>query len=209
MGIRKEKAARLKVQVLDHTLKLIGKKSFDDLYVDDLCAKVKISKVTFFKYFPKKEDVLLYYFRIWCLNRAVELRDKKKEGLQGVYYVFDKLSEECENRPGLMQSLIGYLSDFKRPPKPFPVKAEEKHLLFPSVPDINAVEILAVDQIVEKFVLEAIFRKEITRSTSTRDITNLLMTIFYGSIVAAHVGQINPIRIFFRKNLDMVMRGLQ
>ena len=58
MSLRKEKAARLKVQVLDHTLKLIGKKSFDDLYIDDLCAKVKISKVTLFKYFPQKEDIL-------------------------------------------------------------------------------------------------------------------------------------------------------
>ena len=59
MSLQKEKAARLKVQVLDHTLKLIEKKSFDDLYVDDLCAKVKISKVTLFKYFPQKEDILL------------------------------------------------------------------------------------------------------------------------------------------------------
>ena len=59
MGLRKEKAARIKVQVLDQTLRLIGKKSFDDLYIEDLCAKVKISKVTLFKYFPQKEDILL------------------------------------------------------------------------------------------------------------------------------------------------------
>lgn len=209
MGIRKEKAARLKLQILDNTLKLVGKKSFDDLYVDELCSKVKISKVTFFKYFPRKEDVLLYYFRIWCLNRAVELREKKKEGLQGIYYVFDKLSEDCENRPGLMQSLVGYLADFKRPPKPFPVKVEEKYLLFPNVADINSVEILSVDQLIEKFTLEAIFKKEITRSTSTRDITNLFMTLFFGSVVVVQVSQLNPARIFFRKNLDMAIRGLQ
>ena len=35
MSLRKEKAARLKVQVLEHTLKLIGKKAFDDIYVED------------------------------------------------------------------------------------------------------------------------------------------------------------------------------
>ena len=81
MSLRKEKAARLKVQVLDQTLKLVGKKSFDDLYVDDICAKVKISKVTLFKYFPQKEDILTYYFRIWCLGRTVELIQKPKEGI--------------------------------------------------------------------------------------------------------------------------------
>jgi AcrR family transcriptional regulator len=208
MSLRKEKAARLKVQVLEHTLKLIGKKAFDDIYVDDICEKVKISKVTFFKYFPQKEDVLLYHFRIWCLGRSVELKLKPKEGMQGVYYLLDKLSEECEDHPGLMLSLMGYLADFKRPPKPFPVKAEEKKLLFPSVDDITSVEILSLDQMLEKFTLEALFKKEITRTSSTRDITNLFSTLFLGSIITAHISQQHPLKMFFRRNLDNLMKGL-
>lgn len=209
MSLRKEKAARLKVQVLEHTLKLIGKKAFDDVYVEDICEKVKISKVTFFKYFPQKEDVLLYHFRIWCLGRSVELRLKPKEGMQGVYFLLDKLSEECELHPGLMLSLIGYLSDSKRPPKPFPVKPEEKKLLFPDTDDISSVEILSLDQMLEKFTLEAIFRKEITKTSSTRDITNLFNTIFLGSIITAHLSQQSSLKLFFRRNMDNLMKGLQ
>ncbi len=208
MGIRKAKAARLKIQILDHTIRLIGKKSFADLYVDELCAKVKISKVTFFKYFPQKEDVLLYYLRIWCLQRAVEIRDKKKEALPGIIYLFDKLSEEYETHPGLMLSLVGYLSDLKRRPKPFPVKQEERQLLFPAIEDVSSVEMLSIDQMVEKFVLEAILKKEITKSSATRDIANMLMTVLFGSIVMAHIKQINPVRLFFRRNLDMVLKSL-
>jgi len=209
MSLRKEKAARLKVQVLEHTIKLIGKKAFDDIYVEDICEKVKISKVTFFKYFPQKEDVLLYHFRIWCLGRSVELRQKPKEGMQGVYYLIDRLGEECENHPGLMLSLIGYLSDFKRPPKPFPVKPEEKKLLFPEVEDISAIEILSLDQMLEKFSLEAIMKKEITKTSSTRDITNLFTTVFLGSVITAHINQQTPLRLFFRRNLDNLVKGLQ
>ncbi len=208
MSLRKEKAARLKVQVLEHTLKLVGKKAFDDIYVEDICEKVKISKVTFFKYFPQKEDVLLYHFRVWCLSRSVDLKLKPKEGIQGVYFLLDKLSEECETHPGLMLSLIGYLSDSKRPPKPFPVKPEEKKLLFPDVEDVSSVEILSLDQMLEKFTLEAIFKKEITKTTSTRDITNLFNTVFLGSIVTAHMTQQNPLKLFFRRNMDNVMKGL-
>ena len=74
MSLRKEKAARLKLAVLEQTVRLIGKKPFDDLYVEDICDKVKISKVTLFKYFATKEDILSYYFRVWCLRRVVELR---------------------------------------------------------------------------------------------------------------------------------------
>lgn len=208
MSLRKEKAARLKLAVLDNTIRLIGKKSFDDLYVEEICAKVKISKVTLFKYFPQKEDILLYYFRTWCLKRAVEFRDKPKEGIAGITFLFDKLAEDCESHPGIILSLVAYLADLKRPPKPFPLKAEEKKFLFPEEKDIHLVEIQSVDQMFEKFALEAIFKKEITKSASTRDLTNLLTTIFYGSVVTAHIQQLSPVKFFFRKNVEMVLKGL-
>ena len=208
MSLRKEKAARLKVHVLDQTLKLIGRKSFDDLFVDDICEKVKISKVTLFKYFPQKEDILLYFFRMWSLRRSVELVHRPKEGLAGIYYLFDKLSEGCEEHPGMWLSLVGYLADYKRSPKPFPIKAEEKKLIFPEISNINTIEILSLDQMLEKFTLEAIFRKEITKSISTRDITNLLLTIFLGGITIAHVNHLSPLKIFFRRNIDLSLNGL-
>jgi len=208
MSIRKEKAARLKIQILENTLRLIGKKSFADLYVDEICARVKISKVTLFKYFPRKEDLLLYYFRLWCLARTVEMREKKKEGLPGVYFLFDRLSEEYEQYPGMLLGLMGYLTNSRRPPKPYPVKREEKKLLYPSIPDIQTTEILSVNQMLERFTLEAIMKREITRSSSTTDITNALTTMFYGSVVVCHINQQSPVRLFFRRNLDGVLRGL-
>lgn len=209
MSLRKEKAARLKIQVLDNTLKLIGKKSFDDLFVDDICDKVKISKVTLFKYFPQKEDILLYYFRVWCLSRSVEFTQKPREGLQNVYYLVDKLAEEFEERPGFVLSLVGYLSDSRRPPKPFPVKPEEKKLLFPEVENITTIEIMSFDQMLEKFVLEAIFRKEITRSTVTKEIATLFSSTIMGGIITAHLNQITPVKMFFKRNLDLLLKGLQ
>lgn len=208
MSLRKEKAARLKIQVLDYTLKLIGKRPFEDLYVEDLCDKVKISKVTLFKYFPAKEDILLYYFRVWCLQRAVELTQKPKEGMNGIYYLADKLSESFDEHPGIVMSLVAYLSDIKRSPKPFPLKVEEKKLLFKDLENIQSIEILSLDQMLEKFVLEAIFKKEITKATSTRDITNLFLATLLGGLITAHLNQVSPIKMFFKRNLDLMVRGL-
>jgi len=209
MSLRKEKAARLKLSVLENTLKLIGKKSFDDLYVEEICDRVKISKVTLFKYFPQKEDILMYYFRIWCFHRGVELRDKPTEGLQGLQFLFDKLSESYEANPGIVLSLLAYLADPKRSVKPFPVKVEEKKLLYEDRDDVNSVEIQSIDQMIEKFALEAISKKEISKTPVTRDISQLLISIFYGSIVTAHLLQVNSSRNFFRKNMELVVKGLQ
>ena len=208
MSLRTQKAARIKIQVLDQTIKLIGKKSFDDLHIDELCKKVKISKVTLFKYFPQKEDILLYYFRVWCLARSVELLTKPKEGLQAIYYLFDKLSLTFENNPGLLLAWVGYLSDMNRSLKPFPIKPDEKKLLFPNVPAIGSIEMLTVDQMIDKFVLEAMLNKEITRTSGTRDITNALTTLFYGCVISAHMQKLHSPKLFFRRNVDMVLRGL-
>jgi AcrR family transcriptional regulator len=208
MSLRKEKAAILKLSVLDHTIKMIGTKSFDKIHVDEICKKTKISKVTLFKYFPQKEDLLLYYFRVWSLRRLVELKEKPREGLAGIQYLFDKISEDFEAHPGIILSWVGYLSDMGRTIKPFPLKAEEKKLLFPEVKDIMLIELQSLDQMIEKFSLEAIFKKEITKTTSTRDITNAFMALFYGSIINAYINQVNPAKMFFRKNVETLLKGL-
>lgn len=209
MSLRKEKAARLKLAVLEHTLKLIGRRPFEDLYVDDICKRVKISKVTLFKYFPVKEDILSYYFRVWCLRRAVELKERPKEGIQGVYFLFDKLSEDFDQHPGILLSLVAYLSSPKRPLKPFPLKVEEKKLLFPEIPDVQTIDIQSVDQMFEKFALEAVFKKEITKTSSTRDITNLMTTLFFGCLVTLQLNQVSPSKQFIRRNVELIAKGLQ
>jgi AcrR family transcriptional regulator len=209
MSLRKEKAALLKYHILEVTLAMIGKKSFEDVYVDDICEKVKISKVTLFKYFPQKEDILLYYFRVWCLKRSVEFVKKPIEGVAGIYHIADKLAEDFDARPGMLLSLMAYLSDYNRSPKPFPLKSEEKKLFFPDIPTVGNVEILSLDQMIEKFVLEAILKREITKSTSTRDIANSIVSILYGGMINAHIQQLSPAKIFFRRNVDMVLKGIQ
>ena len=208
MGIRKEKAARLKLAILDQSLKLIGRRPFENLYVEDICRKVKISKVTLFKYFPVKEDILAYYFRIWCLRRTVELRQHPKEGMQGVYFLFEKLGDDFDQHPGIILSLVAYLSGFKRPLKPFPLKAEEKKLLFPDVADIQSVEIMSIEQLMEKFALEGVFRKEITKTSNTREVTHLLMALFFGCVVTLQVAQVTPAKPFLRRIVEMAVKGM-
>lgn len=208
MSLRKEKAARLKLAILDQTIKLIGRRPFEDLFVEDICQRVKVSKVTLFKYFPVKEDILAYYFRVWCLRRTVELREKPKEGVQGILYLFDKLAEDFDQHPGIILSVVGYLSNPKRPPKPFPLKAEEKKLLFPEVSDIHNVEIMSIEQLLEKFALEGVFKKEFTKTSNTREITQLLMTLFFGSLVTLQLTQVSPTKPFMRRMVESAVKGI-
>lgn len=207
--IRSVKSARIKLEVLKETKALIGKGSFKDLYVAELCKKVKISKVTLFKYFPQKEDILLYYLRIWCLDLAVALKNDPREGLKGIYYLTDELSEEYEKRPGLILSLLGYIATIERITKPFTVKVEERKLLYPNADDLENIEIKSIEQFLEGFILEAIFKGEITKRGDTNDIMNLVLSQIYGIILTAHQHRISPIKLYFRRNIDALITGLK
>jgi hypothetical protein len=61
----------------------------------------------------------------------------------------------------------------------------------------------------EKFSLEAIFKKEITKSASTRDLTNLFTSLFYGSVLTAHLQQLDQLKFFFKRNVEMALKGMQ
>ena len=203
---RARKSAKIKLDILLSTVQLVGKKSFNDLYVDDICAKAGTSKVTFFKYFPQKEDVLLYYLRIWCLDRAVELNVKPREGMQGLYYLVEKLSDAYDKHPGLILNLISYWTSEQRPPNTFPVKPAERHLLYPKINEWGSLEILSLPMLVEKFVLEAVLTKQSNKHHDPSELANLVLSVLYGSIVTAHTRQVHPIRTLFRRNIDSIFK---
>lgn len=209
MSLRRQKAAILKLGVLDCALKTIGKRTWAELLVDDICSKVRISKVTLFNYFSTKDEILAYYYRIWCFRRAVELQQKPKEGVQGIYYLFDKWAESLEENPGVVLGLCGYLASMSRTTKPFAVKQEEKSMLYENVKGVEGVEIQSLEFMVEQFVLGAIMKKEISKTSSARDLTALICSLLYGSAVTANTSRISSPKFYIRKNLELVLKGVQ
>ena len=118
VGKRAHRAARIKVNIFKALLKLSGNKQLDEISVDALCTDSGISKVTFFKYFPQKEDVLFYFIRIWCFDRALELRSNNKSGMHGIYFIFERMAETYDRYPGLVMSSLAALASQKRPSVP-------------------------------------------------------------------------------------------
>ena len=208
-SLRDVKSAKLKLAVLSTTKELIGNKSFKDLYVLDVCKKVNVSKVTLFKYFPQKEDILLYYLRIWCFQFAVSIRKNHVEGVAGIHYLTDRIADEYTRYPGIWMNLIGYLASMNNIAKPFPVKEEERKLLFPDNEEFKSVEIRSIEQILEGFLLEAIFKGEITKNANTSDLRDLMMSLIYGIMLTAHTHSSMPAKLYFRNNIDIVLRGLK
>ncbi len=207
-SIRENKTARIKISILNASLELIGQNSFECVHVMQICDLVGISKVTFFKYFPQKEEILRYYYRVWSFHRAVELSKDHKSGLAGVRYLFDCVSLSYSKYPGVFLGLYGYLSKLEMPVNPFSLKIAERKLLYPEIENIHEIESLSIDQLFENFLLEAIFNKEITRTGNVKQLLHMLDTILFGTVLTAHVKLSEPSPLLFKQNLEMFLESL-
>ena len=82
----------------------------------------------------------------------------------------------------------------------------EKYLLFPASETAIKQEIRSFEQLLQEYLLEAIFKTEITRSSNAEDITSMLLTTTYGSILVAKMKQL-PIKSLLKQNIKTALKS--
>lgn len=60
LGLRERKKARTRAELQRHALRLFRDRGYAATTVDDIAAAAEVSRSTFFRYFPSKEDIVLF-----------------------------------------------------------------------------------------------------------------------------------------------------
>lgn len=204
--LREKKKAKTKFALLDAALELIGNGSFRNVLVEDICERAEVSKVTFFKFFPQKEELLIYYMSIWQAECFVELETTGKRGWEAVRHIFAKVTQDGEKHPGIMLSLVSFLAEQKMHPCIPLLSDAELFLRFFEHQEREAIRATDLHQIFQKCVQEAAEDGQLALHLSEEEAVILLFSMFYGAYLTAHLFHVSDFMACYELHLKSLIR---
>ncbi|MDR6227315.1 TetR/AcrR family transcriptional regulator [Desmospora profundinema] len=205
INLRELKKARTKLLLLQTTLDLIGQGSMKDLHVEDICRKAEISKVTFFNYFSKKEELFCYFMGIWGLHRAVEQHLHPLRGIAGIRRIFHRVAEEDLRSSGVMLNLIRFLAGTDGKPDVPPITDAEKQVLYPEWDDITEWDLPHLYELFRHFLQESVEDGEVTAEMPLETLTLVTISQFYGAFLSGHNGGVADMKMHYDMHLRLLL----
>jgi AcrR family transcriptional regulator len=120
--------------LLNALIEALQTKSFGSVSVKSLCAVAETSEPTFFNHFGSKEEVLVYFVRLWSIDVLERLADECLSGRESIALIFDETARQMAAAPRVMHEIIGSQMRREKPSElPGPTLAELM-LRFPKRP---------------------------------------------------------------------------
>ena len=106
--LREIKHARTRLALVDAIFLRMRDKPFSQITVEELCRDTEISRGTFFRYFPRKADLIFYIYKLWEIEIIwhVISSDGTSPGLEAIETVFRKVAATIEDHPHLFSEII-------------------------------------------------------------------------------------------------------
>ena len=90
-GLRERKKAKTRAAIQHHALRLFQAQGYDATTVEQIAEAAEISPSTFFRYFPTKEDVVLYDYTDPLLIAAFEAQPPEMSPIQATRVALRKV----------------------------------------------------------------------------------------------------------------------
>lgn len=204
---RTQNAATIRYAVVDYVINSCRTKNFESIHVTDICEASNISKVTFFKYFDKKEDVLLLYKTILNYEICNEVRKKDLHSLDGISLIVERFVQLLRDTPSIAEGIIATLLNTKPPILPVILTESDKAAFFKEASE-EKVSVMPFWDLIEGFMLEAILGKDVNGHANASDLTSLFISTLYGAIVTSHVKSPDQQAIYFNNVMKSWLRSV-
>jgi AcrR family transcriptional regulator len=213
ISLRERKYAQTKLALLHAAVEKMKEKRLEAISVKELCETIPVSEMTFYNYFPKKTDLLVYYIQItfiemaWYLQHAV----KNKTNLEMVEELFDFASRKVIANPFVMTETLSLLGQERKNPEFEGLSRAEQLLALPDLPGIEEVDVkeTRLETMIEPYLRQAIEQGELPEGTDLNTAVIMTTSIFAGLVMNLHLTEPELIRPLCRRQLRLLWKALR
>ncbi len=211
ISLRERKFARTRVDIANAAIRHLEQASYEALSVKALCQSAEVSEATFFNYFPKKEDLIVYLDTLWSLELSWygEQAAAREQGLAVIDAVFRHAALQIKQKPGLMGEIIAWQARNRVKVVRPEISPAERMLVFPELAGIEATEEGQIESLLGNALQQAIAQDELPDNTVLSAAMMALVTLFYG--VPLVIQHSNPagVGLMYRQQLALLWAGLK
>ncbi|MFA9457560.1 TetR/AcrR family transcriptional regulator [Halalkalibacter sp. AB-rgal2] len=188
--LRHERKKELKEKIFLTSIKLFKEYGYDNVTIDKIVSACGIAKGTFFRYFPKKEHVLVHLGQTQN-DLIVEVIQKQQEKnlKERLKLIFDEMFTVYEEHGELLQLT---LSETIRAA----LKEESTNIL-------NFREVLT--DVIDESIQNGLFQSH----TNTQHIASVLVGIYFNSLMTWSIAGTNEdLKEIFHTQFEIVWKGI-
>ncbi|RAR41310.1 TetR/AcrR family transcriptional regulator [Paenibacillus sp. MDMC362] len=201
--LRELKKAKNKIALYEAALSLMKDRMFSQVMLEDICKRAEISKVTFFKFYQRKEDLLIYFMRIWLTERVIEIDTEGKIGFEAFRHLLSQVAKEHQVRPGMMPSLISFLAEQNMQPCMPELSPAEVSLLFPGHEEAGSRS-PNMYELFQQFMEKEAQAGRLNKTLTLEQAVQICFTIFYGAFLTAQLYNSTDIGCFYETHLGLL-----
>lgn len=211
--LRERKAAQTKIDLLFSMLKKTSQKKLDDISVKELCDDVLISEGTFFNYFKKKTDLLIYFIKLWSIQATYISENEfgQSSGLKKIEAIFTTTSDyNSIGNDRIMYEIIAFnaLEDNRLELDFSTITDVEKILAFPNHDGIEKIVINDFSDLFVNNLKLAIQLGEIPQNIDFNQVLVILGSLFYGVPIIMKDNK-EHISMFYKISLNSIWQTLR
>ena len=210
-SLRERKFARTRLALAEAASHHLEAASFEALSVKSLCERVQISEATFFNYFPKKEDLIVYLDRLWTLelNWYGQQAMQQHQGLAVIDALFRYTSIQIQKKPGLMGEIIAHEARSRTRQQGPVITVAERMMAFSDLDGIVDTPDDSLEGLLRGSLQTAIEQGELPENIAMSAAMVGLVSIFYGVPLALQHGNPAAIAAMYRQQLELLWKGLR
>lgn len=205
LPLRARKYAQTKLALMQTAVAWMEEKSLDEIAIKELCEAVEVSEATFYNYFPKKTDLLVYFIQLWTTETIWHIRQRSDlKGLPLIEYLFDYMAEYSQKHPRVLGEVLIFYVRKQAHPTPHTITPAERLLAYPDCHGIEDIHEESLDVIFFEHLTYATQNGQLAPTTDIPAVILSLNSFLLGTPIAAKLHDLANLAPLYRQQLAML-----